>query len=213
MCHGNEVFRYSLVQTRQGHFQRDRQTEEALHRHPDRFSRNRLALTIKTTASFILDAFGYNGRMGRPREVLYWPAPAIKRAHAQQGDKKRISNAAMAYFVYHLITASEFISKSSRNPEFVHWSNLQFEYVGEFLRTAGYPFPHERSKGASFAKKVDECLSGDTYSDLWANLPCIAGQLNIDLGQLTTFLLPNSSVVFDTNMNVDHNHSTCAERR
>ena len=60
-------------------------TREAQEREPDRFSRNRLALTVRTTSSFILDAFGYDLRMNRPRELLYWPAPVIKRAHAEQG--------------------------------------------------------------------------------------------------------------------------------
>ena len=78
-------------------------TREAQDREPDpdRFSGNRLALTVRTTSSLILDAFGYDLRMNRPREVLYWPAPVIKRAHAEQGQEKRISNAAMAYFAYH----------------------------------------------------------------------------------------------------------------
>ena len=60
-------------------------TREAQERAPDRFSRNRLALTVRTTSSFILDAFGYDLRMNRPRELLYGPAPVIKRAHAEQG--------------------------------------------------------------------------------------------------------------------------------
>ena len=172
-------------------------TREAQDRDPDRFSRNQLALTVRTTSSFILDAFGYDLRMNRPREV-FWPAPVIKRAHAEQGQKKRISNAAMAYFAYHLITAAEYLAKDSPLPKFEKWCDLHFDFVGDFLRTAGYPFPQARPEAESFA--VDSSLSGKGNADLWTNLPHVSNQLDVLMNstQLGEFLLPNSSLIFKT---------------
>jgi hypothetical protein len=173
-------------------------TREALARHPDRFSKSRLAFTIRTTASFILDAFGYDPRMERPRADLYWPAPVIKRAHSEQGEKQRISNAAMAYFAFNLISASELLSKVGSDPKFGTWCEYQFEYVGEFLRTAGYPFPLTRGDAFDFATEVDAYLSDNQYEALWEGIPDAAEQLGVDLNvnHLQGFLMPGSANLF-----------------
>ena len=177
-------------------------TREALERHPDRFSRSRLPLTIKTTASFILDAFGYDRRMERSRADLYWPAPVIKRAHGEQGEKKSISNAAMAYFAFSLISASETLSTVGSDPEFGTWCEWQFEYVGDFLRTAGYRFPRTRSDATDFAAEVDVYLSGDHYEELWEGLSDTSLQLGVELNlkHLQDFLMPGSAKLFQTKM-------------
>lgn len=48
-------------------------TAEALARMPDRFSEKRLPLTIRSTSSFILDGFGFDRRVERTRDLVYWP--------------------------------------------------------------------------------------------------------------------------------------------
>ncbi len=82
-------------------------TDEALARQPDRFSRKKLPLTIRSTSSFILDAFGYDRQAEREREILYSPSPGFSSNHRETKTKSRILGPAMAYFGVQLILGAE----------------------------------------------------------------------------------------------------------
>jgi hypothetical protein len=146
--------------------------QEAVDRQPDRFSEKRLPLTIRSTASFILDAFGFDRRTGRERNVLYDPGPAIRHVHARGEGKNRISDPAMAYFVAQLLTGAE----RNQTAEVGH-----FDYVSAFLRTAGYTFPESRVALTEYILDVDRTLAGDTFRDLWTNIQQTAVSLGVDL--------------------------------
>lgn len=181
-------------------------TREALDRQPGRFSLEQLPHTIATTSGFILDAFGFDRRMNRPREVIYWPAPTIRSVHGQRVDsaggvkKERISDIAMCYFGTHIARAAETLCPSSddSDPEFKRWCAIHFDYVGSFFRTAGYHFPVERSRADVYCEEVDQLLAGEEYVDLWSNLLHAAGELEVELtaSELRDFLLPNSQAIF-----------------
>ena len=128
-------------------------TNEALARQPDRFSFKRLPLTIRSTSSFILDAFGYDRRTERERKVLYSPGPVISSNDKETADKARISNAAMAYFGAQLLLTAERWSDVGSEEK-----NWHFEYVSSFFRSGGYGFP-ARDTVAGFIQGVDEDLA------------------------------------------------------
>lgn len=175
-------------------------TGEAVRRQPDRFSRRRLPHTVRSTTGFILDAFGYDRRMDRPRDVLYWPALVIKSVHDQTRSKERISNPAMAYFACHLIRAAEYLSPNRNDPHFEQWRGQHFAYVGDFFRTAGYPFPRNRAKADAFSLEADRLLAGDEYAEYWRHILHAAGVMNVELKRehLAEFLPPESSRLFKT---------------
>lgn len=145
--------------------------EEALARQPDRFSPKRLPLTIRSTSSFILDAFGYDRRTDRDRSVLYSPGPVISSNHAETGAKARISDPAMAYFGLHLIREAE--ARAEAASADINW---HFDYVADFFRTGGYRFP-DRAQADRFIQVVDDGLSSNKHSDLWLNAVCAAREL------------------------------------
>lgn len=174
-------------------------TGEALIRQPDRFSQKRLPLTIRSTSGFILDGFGYDRRTERHRQDIYWPGPVIRSVHAhnpKQG-KKRISNPAMAYFCYHLIRAVEWLSPHREEDNFARLCHNHYMFVGDFFRSAGYPFPHNRHHAKGFSWKVDHLLSGDDHADCWHNICHAAQELGVELNldHLASFL-PDRSATF-----------------
>jgi len=173
-------------------------TGEALRRQPERFSSKRLPLTIRSTSSFILDAFGYDRRVDRPRDVIYWPAPAIQSAHAKRKLKDRISNPAMAYFGVHLVRAAEALSPNRDDPEFDKLKKQHYEFCGDFFRTANYPFPCSRETAEEFVKEVDLHLSGDTNAECWSSVIQTAEVLGVQISkdQIASYLPPNTSRFF-----------------
>lgn len=175
-------------------------TAEALARQPDRFSQKRLPLTIRSTSGFILDGFGYDRRTERHRRDIYWPGPVIRSVHAHnpKQDKKRISNLAMAYFCYHLIRAVEWLSPHKEEDNFARLCHDHYMFVGDFLRTAGYPFPHNRHQAKGFSWKVDHLLSGDAHADCWHNIIHVARELDVelDLEHLSSFLPDRTAAFF-----------------
>ena len=173
-------------------------TSEALRRQSDRFTRKKLPHTIRTTAGFILDAFGYDRRLNRTREVIYRPSPVIRNAHGKRGAKARISNTAMAYFGYNLIRAAEQLSPYQDHPDYKTWQQQHYDYFGSFFRHAGYPFPHDRARAEAFAQTVDTQIANDAYARYWCNSLYIADNVGIPVTckDLRTFLLPRSSRLF-----------------
>ncbi len=153
-------------------------TQEALERQPDRFSRKRLPLTIRSTASFILDAFGFDRRTGRERSVLYAPGPVIRHVHAGGLGKARISDPAMAYFVAQLFRASERNSGAEEG---------HFDYVKSFLHAGAYAFPATRDALEDYIVDVDRVLAGNRFQDLWGNVHHAAVTLGVDV-DLADFL-------------------------
>lgn len=145
--------------------------EEALVRQPDRFSIKRLPLTIRSTASFVLDAFGFDRRTGRERNVLYSPGPAIRHVHARSEGKARITDPAMAYFVAQLYLAAA----RGETEESGH-----FDYVKSFLHAGGYPFPQNRTDLQDFVSDVDRELAGNRQQKLWGHLQPTATALDVD---------------------------------
>ena len=137
-------------------------TDEALARQRDRFSRKRLPLTIRSTSSFILDAFGYDRRTGRERSVLYSPGPVISSNHGTTKTKSRISDAAMVYFGLHLIRGAERDRSMCEADRDWH-----YDYVAGFFRAGGYRFP-DRHEADRFVALVDKELCGENR-DLWMN--------------------------------------------
>lgn len=175
-------------------------TEEAVNRQHDRFSQKRLPLTIRSTSGFILDGFGYNRRTERERKEIYWPGPVIRTVHGNnpKQNKQRISNPAMAYFGYHLIRATEAFARPNDHDHFDKWRQQHYDYVGDFFRTGGYPFPTTRKEADAFATQTDQFLSGDTYAAYWHNI-CHAAQelgVTLDLEHLANFLPTHSSKRF-----------------
>lgn len=170
---------------------------EALARQPDRFSRERLPHTIATTSGFILDAFGFDRRMSRPREVIYSPAPTIRASHSQRIDrlgnvgKHRISDAAMIYFGFHLLCAAETTAAAS--------DERHFAYFRSFFREAGYRFPETRDAAEHFCARTDELMAGDEFAELWSNLLHAGAALQIDITveSLERFLLRKSAAGFN----------------
>ena len=162
---------------------------EALDRQPDRFSEKRLPLTIRSTASFILDAFGFDRRTGRERNVLYDPGPAIRHVHAKGEGKDRISDPAMAYFVAQLFLAAE----RNQTVETGH-----FDYVKTFLHTGGYAFPESRINLMAYIIEADRTLGGNEWRDLWTNVQRAAVYLDVDLDlrDLAEFLPRHTSEHF-----------------
>jgi hypothetical protein len=138
-------------------------TDEALAIQPDRFSQKRLPLTIRSTSSFILDAFGYDRRTDRPRDILYSPGPVISSNHRETAHKARISDAAMAYFGIQLLRIAE--REATADEVEKQW---HYDYMADFFRSGGYGFPM-REEANSFIEAVDSELSGDEHTDLWRN--------------------------------------------
>jgi hypothetical protein len=173
-------------------------TQEALSRQSDRFSRKRLPLTIRTTSGFILDAFGYNPRNNRARVPIYLPGPVIRSVHGQSEGKQRISNAAMAYFGHHLIRAAECLSETPLDVGFDNQRRDHYDYVGDFFRSANYPFPPDMIQGEAFSTRVDQELAGDACCDCWNNVPLAAEELGtpLDLSHLAEFLPERSRAHF-----------------
>jgi selenoprotein W-related protein len=170
-------------------------TLEALQRDPVRFTAERLPHTVRTTSGFILDAFGYDRRVEKRRDVLYWPSPAIRMAHTERGaSKPRISNAAMAYFAYHLVCAAEYLAGGDKLDGQIRQEH--YDYFGEFLRRAGYPFAARREDMAAFAAEVDRLLAGADTADLVGNAVDAAQALEVDLvpEELIKFLPPYSAL-------------------
>ena len=168
-------------------------TLEALRRDPVRFDLERLPQTVRTTSGFILDAFGYDRRVDRPRDVLYWPSPAIRMAHAERGaSRPRISDAAMAYFAYHLLHAAEYLAEK---PLDAQKEEAHYAYFGEFLRRADYPFAFKREDMAAFAAEVDRLLAGEDTAELVGNAVASAAALEteVDSERLLAFLGPYSA--------------------
>jgi len=174
-------------------------THEALLRQPDRFSQKRLALTIRSTSGFILDGFGYDRRTERQRKDIYWPGPVIRSVHAPNSkhNKERISNSAMAYFGYHLIRAAEWLSDHRRDAIFHRQCQQHYDFVGDFFRTADYPFPIDRHHARRFSWKVDRLLASYDYAEYWHNICHAADDLKVklDLEHLAEFL-PNRTETF-----------------
>lgn len=170
-------------------------TEEALSRDPERFTVERLPHTVQTTSGFILDAFGYDRRTERYRQELYWPAPAIRAAHAERGAKGRISEAAMAYFGFQLVRAAEALSPRRSAADFAGLKEAHFGYFGEFLRRAGYVFSRDRQRMADFAAAVDAQAAGDACLGLVQNALAVAPALDAALTaeDLLAFLPPRSA--------------------
>ena len=168
-------------------------TNEALARQPDRFSLKRLPLTIRSTSSFILDAFGYDRRTEREREVIYSPGPVISSNHAKTEHKERISNPAMAYFGVHLIRNAERGIESSEDEKTWH-----HDYLAGFFRSAGYPIPN-RSETDVFVKTVDDTMAGVLHSELWASSLSAANELGTGLTKedISSSLPDKSRRLFD----------------
>ncbi|HAA75626.1 TPA: hypothetical protein DCE37_10940 [Candidatus Latescibacteria bacterium] len=137
-------------------------TQEALARQPDRFSRKRLPLTIRSTSSFILDAFGYDRRTEREFEVIYSPGPVISSNHPKTEHKERISNPPMAYFGVHLIWNAEREIEATEDEKTWH-----HDYLAGFFSSAVYPVPN-RSKADLVVKTVDDTMAGVLHSEMWA---------------------------------------------
>ena len=175
-------------------------TREAVARQNDRFSLKRLPLTIRSTSGFILDGFGYNRRSERPRKEIYLPGQVIRSVHASHAGngKMRISNPAMAYFGYHLIRASEQLAEPSTRDNFDKQCQQHYDYVGDFFRTGGYPFPRERPLADDFSTQTDQILAGSTYADYWHNITHAAHELGITLNleHLANFLPKRTSELF-----------------
>jgi hypothetical protein len=150
-------------------------TNEALARQPDRFSLNRLPLTIRNTSSFILDAFGYDRRTERERKILYSPTPAISSNHGETQSKARITDPAMAYFGINLIRLAERETEASEEDREWH-----FDYLSGFFRNAGYAFP-DRTEAEGFIHEVDRCLAGDVHANLWSNSLHAASTLGAEM--------------------------------
>ena len=156
-------------------------TAEAVRRQSDRFSRQRLTQTIRSTSGFVLDGFGYDRRWDRPREVLYSPSIVIRSVHGPGPSKARISNAAMAYFGYQLIRAAELLAPASGSQGFEDRCRVHYDFVGDFFRLAGYPFSADRQAMAQFSHEVDECLAGGRFSAYWHNLLIAQDQLELGI--------------------------------
>lgn len=175
-------------------------TREALMRQPDRFSQKRLALTIRSTSGFVLDGFGYDRRTDRYRKDIYWPGPVIRTVHVEspRHNKARISNPAMAYFGYHLIRAAEWLSVHREDANFSRERRRHYDFVGDFFRTADYPFPVDRREAREFSRQVDGLLAGDDCADCWDNLCPAARELGVDLDleDLASFLPKRTGVFF-----------------
>lgn len=150
-------------------------TDEALARQYDRFSRKRLPLTIRSTSSFILDAFGHDRRTGRDRDLLYSPGPVISSNHSETAGKARISGAAMAWFGIHLIRTAERDRDVDAADRAWH-----YDYIAGFFRQGGYGFPPS-SEADAFVEEVDASLAGDTHADLWRNAVAAADTLDTGL--------------------------------
>jgi len=176
-------------------------TAEAVNRQADRFSHKRLPLTIRSTSGFILDGFGYNRRTERTRKEIYWPGPVIRTVHGnnEKQNKMRISNPAMAYFGYHLIRAVEHLTDSTDHDHFDKLRQQHYDYVGDFFRTGGYPFPHNREQADAFGLQTDETLAGNTYAEYWHNIRHAAKELNItlNLDHLANFLPKHTARFFE----------------
>lgn len=175
-------------------------TAEAIARQEDRFSIKRLPLTIRSTSGFILDGFGYNRRTERSRKEIYWPGPVIRSVHGNnpKHNKMRISNPAMAYFGYHLIRATEQLTDASAHDHFDKQCQEHYDYVGDFFRTGGYPFPHNREQANAFSVQTDQTLAGNTYAEYWHNICHAAEALGttLDLEHLANFLPKRTSAFF-----------------
>ena len=169
-------------------------------RQPDRFSQKRLALTIRSTSGFVLDGFGYDRRTDRYRKDIYWPGPVIRSVHVEspRHNKARISNPAMAYFGYHLIRAAEWLSVHRKDADFSRERRRHYDFVGDFFRTADYPFPVDRGEAREFSRQVDEMLAGDDCADCWENLCHAARELGVDLNleDLASFLPRRTGTFF-----------------
>ena len=171
-------------------------TDEALARQPDRFSRKRLPLTIRSTSSFILDAFGYDRRTEREREVLYSPSPVISSNHRETKTKSRISGPAMAYFGVQLIRGAE--KGSAANATDLRW---HYDYVSSFFRSAEYGFP-ERDEAEDFVTEVDRELAKNEHAELWLNGLHAAKTLGTDLTteDIAASLPPKSRQLYEEAM-------------
>jgi hypothetical protein len=116
----------------------------------------------------------------------------------------------MAYFGYHLIRAAE-----KGTPECTDGDRDQhYIYVGDFFRTAGYPFPKDRQQAETFAQNVDQHLAGDEYAHLWHHIFRAAGVLNTTLhkNQLADFLLEKTSSFFQKQCLSMSCHIQCERR-
>ncbi len=175
-------------------------TREALTRQADRFSQRRLALTIRSTSGFVLDGFGYDRRTERYRKDIYWPGPVIRsvHAHSPKHNKARISNPAMAYFGYHLIRAAEWLSEHRGDAGFHRQCRQHYDFVGDFFRSADYPFPVCRCDARDFSRTADALLAGDDYADCWHNISHAATDLGVELNleDLASFLPKRTRIFF-----------------
>lgn len=173
-------------------------TDEGVRRQPDRFTRKRLAHTIRSTSGFILDGFGYDRRGDHPREVFYSPSPVVRMVHGPQTGKARISNAAMAYFAYQLIRAAERLAPASGKDGFDDLCRMHYDFFGDFFRLAGYPFAREREKMQQFCLEVDQRLAGARYAHYWRNVLIAADQLGLEVTpeSIGAFLPERSAGIF-----------------
>ena len=175
-------------------------TREALMRQPDRFSQKRLALTIRSTSGFILDGFGYDRRTERYRKDIYWPGPVIRSVHVEspRHNKARISNPAMAYFGYHLIRAAEWLSVHRKDADFSRQRRRHYDFVGDFFRTADYPFPVDRREARDFSRQVDGLLAGGWLCGLLVQYPPCGRDLDVDLDfeDLASFFAQTHGCIF-----------------
>ena len=97
-----------------------------------------------------------------------------------------------------------YLSAEQGTPECAEEDREQhYEYVGEFFRTSGYPFPKDRQQAETFVQNVDQHLAGDGYAHLWHHIFQAAGVLNTTLHkkQLADFLLEKTSSFFTKTTN------------
>lgn len=173
---------------------------EAHQRQPGRFSTDILYHAVQNTASNMWQAFYFDfDDCDRPvprsttpltgvLNVLHGPhpTPSIPR-------RARISDLAMAFFVFQIIRAVEFLAERAGSADPVLF-DLHYRHLARLVQRAGYRFPNDRERVEQLCATVDARLAGVDAETVtcWANLFKVAQRLGITLAphQIAAFLLP-----------------------